>query len=57
MPVRVTLSDSGYALVHPTQAWHKARLRLHRPADFRVDQNFYVAARRAGSPISATDTR
>jgi aminopeptidase N len=57
MPVRVTLSDSGYALVHPTQAWHKARLRLHRPADFRVDQNFYVAARRAGSPISATGTR
>jgi aminopeptidase N len=57
MPVRVTLSDSGYALVHPTQAWHKARLRLHRPADFRVDQNFYVTARRAGSPISATGTR
>jgi aminopeptidase N len=57
MPVRVTLSDTGYALVHPTQAWQKARLRLHRPADFRVDQNFYIGARRAGSALSATGTR
>jgi aminopeptidase N len=57
MPVRVTLSDSGYALVHPTQAWQKARLRLRRPADFRVDQNFYIVARRAGSNLSATDQR
>ncbi len=57
MPVRVTLSDTGYTLVHPTQAWRKARLRLHRPADFRVDQNFYIVARRAGSALSATGTR
>ncbi len=57
MPVRVTLSDSGYALVHPTQAWQKARLRLHRPADFRVDENFYVVARRADSAPSATGAR
>ena len=57
MPVRLTLSDTGYALVHPTQAWQKARLRLHRPADFKVDQNFYVVARRAGSALSATGTR
>jgi aminopeptidase N len=57
MPVRVTLSDTGYALVHPTQARRKARIRLHRPADFRVDQNFYIVARRAGSALSATGTR
>jgi hypothetical protein len=54
MPLRVTLSDSGYALLHPTQSWQKARLRLRRPADFRVDQNFYVVARRADAVTGAT---
>ena len=57
MPVRLTLSDSGYTLVHPTQSWQKARLRLRRPADFRVDENFYVLPRRAGTALSATGER
>ncbi|MFL5493099.1 MAG: M1 family metallopeptidase [Gemmatimonadales bacterium] len=57
MPVRLALSDSGYTLVHPTRAWQKARLRLRRPADFRVDQNFYVLARPAGAALSATGER
>ncbi|HEX3234940.1 MAG TPA: M1 family metallopeptidase [Gemmatimonadales bacterium] len=49
MPLKVTLSDSGYALIHPTEAWQKTRLRLRRRADFRVDQNFYVFAQDADS--------
>ncbi len=42
MPVRVTLSDSGYAWIHPTGTWQSAPLALSNPGAFRVDENFYV---------------
>jgi aminopeptidase N len=57
MPLKVTLSDSGYALIHPTESWQKARLRLRRRADFRVDQNFYVFAQDADSAPGAIGAR
>src|SRR5206468_6124380 len=42
MPVRVTLADSSWSLIKPTTAPPKAKLALHDPASFRVDENFYV---------------
>jgi aminopeptidase N len=50
MPVRVTLADSGYALIHPTEAPQTARVSLRAPGSFRVDPGFYVLTRRAGTP-------
>ena len=46
MPVRVTLADSGYAVIHPTTSPRTAQLALTDPATFSVDPNFYVIAHR-----------
>ncbi|MFI5242971.1 MAG: M1 family metallopeptidase [Gemmatimonadales bacterium] len=46
MPVRVTLADSGYTVIHPTTSPQTAKLALHDPASFRVDPNYYVTSRR-----------
>lgn len=46
MPIEVTLSDSGYATLHPTEAWQSVTLALSDPATFRVDPDFYVVPRR-----------
>ena len=54
MPVRVTLSDNTFTLIHPTETSQKARLQLRDPATFAVDPNFYVVAHRAGTPQDTT---
>ncbi|MGE0351936.1 MAG: M1 family metallopeptidase [Gemmatimonadales bacterium] len=46
MPLEVTLADTGYATLHPTEAWQSARLALSDSATFRVDPDFYVVPRR-----------
>jgi hypothetical protein len=46
MPVRVTLSDGTYGLVHPTARWQTQRVHLSSPEQFRVDDNFYVLTAR-----------
>jgi aminopeptidase N len=52
MQVGVTLGDSGYSVIHPTEAWQTATLTLTDPAAFKVDPNYYVESRNvaAGSP-------
>jgi aminopeptidase N len=42
MPVKVTLSANQYDTIYPTEAWKTATVHLEKPADFRVDENFYV---------------
>jgi hypothetical protein len=42
MPLRVMLADSAWTLLKPTEQWQSAELRLSNPADFKVDENFYV---------------
>ena len=54
MPVRVTLSGSGFRVIGPKEAWQTARLRLAGPAAFRVDSNYYVTARDVGGPPPAS---
>lgn len=46
MPVKVTLADSGYAVIHPTAQWQRTVLHMTDSRQFRVDENFYVIARR-----------
>jgi len=45
MPVRVTVGDSAYALIHPTTAWKTMQVHLASAAAFGVDPNFYVETR------------
>jgi hypothetical protein len=47
LPVRVTLTEDGYGVIRPTEAWQSIGLSLRNPDDFRVDPNFYVEAARA----------
>jgi aminopeptidase N len=42
MPLRVMLADSAWTLLKPNEQWQSAELRLSNPADFKVDENFYV---------------
>ena len=44
MPVRVMLSDGATLLLEPTEQWQTRTVRLEKPADFAVDQNYYVTA-------------
>jgi aminopeptidase N len=48
MPVKVTLEATDFSVIHPTEAWQTATVRLSRPDEFKVDPNFYVVARLAG---------
>jgi aminopeptidase N len=50
MPIKVTLGDSGYAFVYPTERWKTVRLRLTTPAGFRLDPNFLAVAHKYGDP-------
>ena len=42
MPVKATVSDSGFAVLHPTEAWQRTAIHLKDPISFHLDQNFYV---------------
>jgi aminopeptidase N len=57
MPVRVTLSDSGYTTIRPTESWQTATLTVSSAGGFRVDRNFYIETRDVSSsppPLQAT---
>ncbi len=52
LPIRVTLADTGYAVIRPTEAWQTARLTLLSADSFKVDPNYYIESKRVerGSP-------
>ena len=53
MPVRVTLADGTYGLVHPTARWQTQRVHLSSADQFHVDDNFYVlTARQPIRPVA-----
>ncbi len=47
MPLKVTVADGTYGWIHPTEAWQTTPLKLSDPAEFKVDENFYVTPRKA----------
>ena len=47
MPVKVTLADSGMAVIRPTEQWQQLTLHMSDPNAFRVDENYYVLTRRS----------
>jgi len=46
LPIRVTLSDTGYSVIRPTESWQTATLSLQNPDGFAVDPNYYVESKR-----------
>jgi hypothetical protein len=56
MPVRVTLTDSGYTTIRPTESWQTAELSVSSASGFRVDRNFYVESKDVGSAPSGAQT-
>lgn len=61
MPVKVTTSAGKLTWIRPTQAWKTTTVKLNRPEDFHVDENFYVVAkdvlRRATDSTTARTAR
>jgi aminopeptidase N len=48
MPVEVALDGVEYTVIYPTEAWQRIPVRLARPADFKVDADYYVVPRQVG---------
>ena len=44
MPVKVTVAPGNLGWIRPTAKWKTTTVKLSRPEDFHVDQNFYVVA-------------
>jgi hypothetical protein len=45
MPVKVTTSPDKLTWIRPTEKWKTTTVKLTRPEDFHVDENFYVLAK------------
>ena len=53
MPIRVGAGEGQWVTLSPTEAWQTATLPLAAPEDFRLDESFYVVARRAERSAAA----
>jgi hypothetical protein len=56
MPVKVTTSPGAFSWVQPTESWKTATVKLARPEEFRVDENFYVVAKDLLKPATDSTT-
>ena len=54
MPVKATVSDSGFAMLRPTETWQRTAIHLKDPVTFHLDQNFYVLTRHDVAPPPQT---
>ena len=56
MPVKVATSPGTFAWIRPRENWKTISVRLGRPEDFRVDENFYVVAKDLLKPAADSTT-
>jgi len=56
MPVKVTTSTDRLGWIRPTERWKSVAVKLDRPEDFHVDDNFYVNAKDILKPASGSTT-
>jgi aminopeptidase N len=45
MPIKVTTAPGKMSWIRPTESWKTTTVRLHRPEELHVDENFYVVAK------------
>jgi aminopeptidase N len=56
MPVKVTTSPGRLSWIRPTESWKTATVKLDRPEDFHVDENFYVDVKDLLKPATDSTT-
>jgi aminopeptidase N len=56
MPVRVTTSPGRLSWLRPTPSWKTTTVKLDRPEDFHVDENFYVDVKDLLKPVTDSTT-
>jgi aminopeptidase N len=56
MPVKVATSPGTMTWIRPTENWKTMLVKLNRPEDFRVDDNFYVVAKDLLKPATDSTT-
>jgi hypothetical protein len=56
MPIKVTTATDRFGWIRPTENWKSIALKLNRPEDFRVDENFYVNAKDILKPAADSTT-
>ena len=56
MPIKVTTSTDRFSWIRPSENWKSLAVKLNRPEDFRVDENFYVNARDILKPVADSTT-
>ncbi|MEP6858451.1 MAG: M1 family metallopeptidase [Gemmatimonadales bacterium] len=56
MPVKVTTSPGTFTWIRPTENWKVSTVKLNRPEDFRVDDNFYIVAKDLLKPATDSTT-
>jgi len=56
MPVKVTTSPGKLTWIRPTESWKSTKVKLNRPEDFHVDENFYVVTKDLLRPASDSTT-
>ncbi len=56
MPVRVTTSQGRLGWIRPTESWKTTTVKLDRPEDFHVDENFYVGVKDLLKPVTDSTT-
>ena len=56
VPVKVTTSTGKLTWIRPTESWKSTKIKLSRPEDFHVDENFYVVAKDLLRPATDSTT-
>ena len=56
MPVKVTTSPGRLGWIKPTESWKTTTVKLDRPEDFHVDENFYVDVKDLLKPVTDSTT-
>ena len=56
MPVKVTTSPGKLSWIRPTESWKTTTVRLNRPEEIHIDENFYVVAKDLLRPATDSTT-
>jgi hypothetical protein len=56
MPVRITTTSARLSWIRPTESWKTTTVKLDRPEDFHVDENFYVNVKDLLKPVTDSTT-
>jgi aminopeptidase N len=56
MPVKATTSSGRSTWIRPTESWKTMTVKLDRPEEFQVDDNFYVVAKDLLRPATDSTT-